>query len=247
MVRDNLSEREITRAIRQAETGSAAGTVAARRRALARPPHGRHHRALIGRCTTRRADPRARCTRARGAGSRGDTLVVVHETQKDRLNRNLDQLLQELRVVLPGVQVLFAFLLAVPVLDALRPGRSVRAGRLLHRAHLRRDLGGAAAGSLDPAPHPLPARSEALPRPHGDDPHDRGDDGARDRDRRSRSSWSRTSCSAAGPPRITGRRGGPRHGDDLVRAADRATSRTPVRRATTPTIRPSSVPYPHAP
>jgi FtsH-binding integral membrane protein len=38
----------------------------------------------------------------------------VPETQKDRLNRNLDQLLQELRVVLPGVQVLFAFLLAVP-------------------------------------------------------------------------------------------------------------------------------------
>ena len=38
----------------------------------------------------------------------------MHETQKERLNRNLDQLLQELRVVLPGVQVLFAFLLAVP-------------------------------------------------------------------------------------------------------------------------------------
>jgi FtsH-binding integral membrane protein len=38
----------------------------------------------------------------------------VQETPKDRLNRNLDQLLQELRVVLPGVQVLFAFLLAVP-------------------------------------------------------------------------------------------------------------------------------------
>jgi Family of unknown function (DUF6328) len=38
----------------------------------------------------------------------------MHETQKDRLNRNLDQLLQELRLVLPGVQVLFAFLLAVP-------------------------------------------------------------------------------------------------------------------------------------
>jgi SNF family Na+-dependent transporter len=38
----------------------------------------------------------------------------VNETPKDRLNRNLDQLLQELRVVLPGVQVLFAFLLAVP-------------------------------------------------------------------------------------------------------------------------------------
>jgi O-antigen/teichoic acid export membrane protein len=40
--------------------------------------------------------------------------VAGKETEKERLNRNLDQLLQELRVVLPGVQVLFAFLLAVP-------------------------------------------------------------------------------------------------------------------------------------
>jgi MFS family permease len=38
----------------------------------------------------------------------------VHETEKERLNRNFDQLLQELRIVIPGVQVLFAFLLAVP-------------------------------------------------------------------------------------------------------------------------------------
>jgi Family of unknown function (DUF6328) len=36
------------------------------------------------------------------------------ETPDERLNRNLDQLLQELRVALPGVQVLFAFLLVVP-------------------------------------------------------------------------------------------------------------------------------------
>ena len=36
------------------------------------------------------------------------------ETEDERLNRNLDQLLQELRVVLQGVQVLLAFLLAVP-------------------------------------------------------------------------------------------------------------------------------------
>jgi hypothetical protein len=40
--------------------------------------------------------------------------VPESESDKERLNRNLDQLLQELRVVLPGVQVLFAFLLAVP-------------------------------------------------------------------------------------------------------------------------------------
>ena len=36
------------------------------------------------------------------------------EDEKERLDRNLEQLLQELRVALPGVQVLFAFLLTVP-------------------------------------------------------------------------------------------------------------------------------------
>jgi Kef-type K+ transport system membrane component KefB len=36
------------------------------------------------------------------------------ESERERLDRNLDQLLQELRVALPGVQVLFAFLLTVP-------------------------------------------------------------------------------------------------------------------------------------
>ena len=36
------------------------------------------------------------------------------ETEGARLDRNLGELLQELRVALPGVQVLFAFLLAVP-------------------------------------------------------------------------------------------------------------------------------------
>ena len=37
-----------------------------------------------------------------------------HESDLERLDRNLDELLQELRIALPGVQVLFAFLLAVP-------------------------------------------------------------------------------------------------------------------------------------
>jgi Family of unknown function (DUF6328) len=36
------------------------------------------------------------------------------ETEKERLDRNLIELLNELRVALPGVQVLFAFLLIVP-------------------------------------------------------------------------------------------------------------------------------------
>ncbi len=39
------------------------------------------------------------------------------ETKADRLDRELGELLQELRVLLPGVQVLFAFLLAVPFTD----------------------------------------------------------------------------------------------------------------------------------
>jgi hypothetical protein len=36
------------------------------------------------------------------------------ESEGERLDRNLGELLQELRVALPGVQVLFAFLLTVP-------------------------------------------------------------------------------------------------------------------------------------
>ena len=43
-----------------------------------------------------------------GSGSGRD------ESEKERLDRNLSELLQELRVALPGVQVLFAFLLTVP-------------------------------------------------------------------------------------------------------------------------------------
>jgi Family of unknown function (DUF6328) len=39
---------------------------------------------------------------------------VAEESQDERLDRELIELLNELRVVLPGVQVLFAFLLAVP-------------------------------------------------------------------------------------------------------------------------------------
>jgi len=39
---------------------------------------------------------------------------VGDEDRKQRVNRELSELLNELRVALPGVQVLFAFLLAVP-------------------------------------------------------------------------------------------------------------------------------------
>ena len=36
------------------------------------------------------------------------------ETEDERLDRNLEQLMTELRVAMPGVQLLFGFLLAVP-------------------------------------------------------------------------------------------------------------------------------------
>jgi hypothetical protein len=39
---------------------------------------------------------------------------VSNETKEERLDRELIEFLNELRVVLPGVQVLFAFLLTVP-------------------------------------------------------------------------------------------------------------------------------------
>ena len=39
---------------------------------------------------------------------------MANEDDKERLDRELGELLQELRVALPGIQVLFAFLLTVP-------------------------------------------------------------------------------------------------------------------------------------
>jgi hypothetical protein len=44
----------------------------------------------------------------------GDGQTRDDESEKARLDRNLLELLNELRVALPGVQVLFAFLLTVP-------------------------------------------------------------------------------------------------------------------------------------
>jgi hypothetical protein len=47
-------------------------------------------------------------------GTQGQSGAGRHEDEGERLDRNLEELLQELRVALPGVQVLFAFLLVVP-------------------------------------------------------------------------------------------------------------------------------------
>jgi hypothetical protein len=44
----------------------------------------------------------------------GEINGPTDETAHERLNRNLIEMLQEVRVAMPGVQVLFGFLLAVP-------------------------------------------------------------------------------------------------------------------------------------
>ena len=46
--------------------------------------------------------------------SRPEKRETGGETHKERVDRELMELLNELRVALPGVQILFAFLLIVP-------------------------------------------------------------------------------------------------------------------------------------
>jgi hypothetical protein len=53
------------------------------------------------------SDPDASTGRSEHAERRG-------ESEEERLDRNLMELLQELRVAIPGIQFLFAFLLVVP-------------------------------------------------------------------------------------------------------------------------------------
>ena len=55
------------------------------------------------------SDPRSGTVAPSGDGARDDD-----EAPEERLNRELIELLNELRVAMPGVQVLFAFLLTVP-------------------------------------------------------------------------------------------------------------------------------------
>lgn len=55
-----------------------------------------------------------RASRGASAGSKAEEWDGREETSKERLDRNMEELNGELRVVITGVQVLFAFLLVVP-------------------------------------------------------------------------------------------------------------------------------------
>ena len=84
------------------------------------------------------------------------------ESEADRLNRELDQLLGELRVAMPGVQVLFAFLLAVPFQQ-----RFAQATNFQKDVSFVTLLASAAASALFVAPtayHRIMARDRDKPR-----------------------------------------------------------------------------------
>jgi hypothetical protein len=58
-------------------------------------------------------------------------LRVSDESSEERVNRELGELLQELRVALPGVQVLFGFLLTVPFSNGFAHATGVQRTMLL--------------------------------------------------------------------------------------------------------------------
>jgi Family of unknown function (DUF6328) len=79
--------------------------------------------------------------------SGSDSSDNEQENKKERIDRELIELLNELRVALPGVQVLFAFLLVLPVSQGFAKIDSV--GRGVYFASL---LAAAAASALLIAP-----------------------------------------------------------------------------------------------
>ena len=72
------------------------------------------------------------------SGSGGDGAPGRRETEAERLDRNYNELLQELRVSQTGVQILFAFLLSLPFLQGFGIGeldrRLVYSGTILAAA-----------------------------------------------------------------------------------------------------------------
>jgi len=66
--------------------------------------------------------------RSGGVAPSGDHAGDDDEQPEERLNRELIELLNELRVALPGVQVLFAFLLTVPFSDRFTTLSDVQRG-----------------------------------------------------------------------------------------------------------------------
>jgi hypothetical protein len=70
--------------------------------------------------TSKQGRPRAVRSRVDGLDAGAGGADEREETPAERLDRNLDELTSELRVVITGIQVLFAFLLIVPFNQGFR-------------------------------------------------------------------------------------------------------------------------------
>ena len=86
-----------------------------------------------------------------------ERIAHTGESERERLNRNMNELLQELRVSQTGVQILFAFLLALPFAQRFnqvtrfqRDAARRRVRRVLHRPRVRTSVAVQAQGQRAP-------------------------------------------------------------------------------------------------
>ncbi len=84
------------------------------------------------------------------------------ETEAERLDRQLEELLQEVRVAVPGVQVLFAFLLTVPFTAAWDKTTGLQQDVYFATLLLTAIATALPDGPDGHPPHPLRARREGF-------------------------------------------------------------------------------------
>ena len=98
------------------------------------------------------------------------------EDRSEQLDRELIELLNELRVVLPGVQVLFAFLLAVPFTQRWEQTTDIQRDAFLRGDHVRDNRHGAPDRAVVVPPAPLAGRRQGADAPHVQPAGHLGDD-----------------------------------------------------------------------
>ena len=96
--------------------------------------------------------------------ARADQSYNRDESEEERLDRNLLELLNELRVALPGVQVLFAFLLTVPFSQRFATLTETQEDVYYIALLATGDLGPAADRAVCAPPHQLPPAGQGVHR-----------------------------------------------------------------------------------
>ena len=95
------------------------------------------------------------------------------ESRSEKVNRELIELINELRVALVGVQVLFAFLLAVPFAQGFADVTNFQKALFFVVLLLDGDRVGAPGGAVGLSPHQLPSQGQGADAPHLERPDDR--------------------------------------------------------------------------